>query len=386
MSTANAPISSRNEILDLLRGYFLIGIFVNHINIRPSIYEYFNGWGNLWVSAAEGFVFISGVVLGIVYCKIINKKGIKFATKKLLTRAVKLYLITTLLTIIYSYWGLKAGTWPHLGYGILYDNIGEVIKNAALFKYSYGWADILIMYTVFVALSPIVLYMLKKGYWKFTLFASFLIWAQNLRDFPNLRESVSYFPLESWQFLFVIAIFIGYHRDSFTSLYRKFIGKQGVVISLALLFSSTLYLSIQDAYYSTFSGQTKDIIDMAFDKLHLGPGRIAAFFIWFIFIYFVFSHFYLYIQKYLGWILLKFGRNALTNYVLQSVILFGTFYIPLGGNYWINTLHTTLALVVLWIVTFIFVKVASIKPGDKTNRITKYLHSKAAFQTTEALK
>jgi hypothetical protein len=347
----------RNVILDLLRGYFLIGIFVNHLNLRPSVYEYFNGWGELWVSAAEGFVFISGILIGIIYSRQIIKVGFKEVCKRIWQRAFKLYLITTSLTILYSVIGLYAGSWPDTNKGLLYDKVSDIVVNATLLKYSYGWADILYMYTIFVAVTPLIIWMIKKGFWKILLLVSLMIWYQNLRDYPNLRESASYLPLESWQLLYVIAILVGFFKEKVSAVFRKIFSYKYSFHALSFLFGITIYLSVLDRYKQFFPEQYQHNINMFFDKLHLGPGRIFAFFVWFTFLYVLFAKIYPYALKYAGWILLKFGRNSLLNYTLQSGILFAFYYIPLGGSYFYNTLITTTAVIVLWLVTSVAIEI-----------------------------
>jgi hypothetical protein len=52
--------------LDLLRGYFLVSIILNHLQWYPNGLDWVAMRGSLLVSAAEGFFIISGILLGIV--------------------------------------------------------------------------------------------------------------------------------------------------------------------------------------------------------------------------------------------------------------------------------------------------------------------------------
>jgi len=62
-------MSKRNLKLDLLRGFFITIMLVDHVTfyVGKNIFYYLNGSGNLWVSPAEGFVFISGYMVGFIY-------------------------------------------------------------------------------------------------------------------------------------------------------------------------------------------------------------------------------------------------------------------------------------------------------------------------------
>ena len=77
--------------LDLLRGYLLCVITIDHLFRFPGLFDLFTGRGQLWVSAAEGFFLISGILVGKIYGSKIayNLRG---ETKKLWGRAGKLYL------------------------------------------------------------------------------------------------------------------------------------------------------------------------------------------------------------------------------------------------------------------------------------------------------
>ena len=57
---------SRMLALDYLRGFFIVIIVIDHLWRWPNMFEYVSGRGELWASAAEGFVIISGLLVGYV--------------------------------------------------------------------------------------------------------------------------------------------------------------------------------------------------------------------------------------------------------------------------------------------------------------------------------
>ena len=61
-------LSKRRRIfeLDLLRGFFVVIIIIDHLQLWPSPLRYLTGEGRLWVTAAEGFFLISGLLVGYI--------------------------------------------------------------------------------------------------------------------------------------------------------------------------------------------------------------------------------------------------------------------------------------------------------------------------------
>ena len=342
-------------MLDLLRGHYLVAILIDHFHKFPSPFEFYNGKGDLWVSAATGFVFLSGMLVAMVNLPKLADSGFGFVASRLFKRAFKLHVVGVVLTVVYSSLGLHFGTFPQIGEGIRFTTLWEVVVNALLFNYSYGWADLLIFYALLLSVSPLILYALYKGYWKYVFFVSFICWAYEFYSPGTLRISASFFPLLSWQFIFVLGSLVGYFRADFSKLYRTyFMGANTKFrVFLIIAFVSTLTLSYLDVFYGLFAGKTKEMLDLYFVKLELGPARLVVFFIWFTFFYWLFNVFYVSVSKYLGWLFFMYGKNSLLTYVLQSTVLFATFYIPLGGTYLSNTFWTICVILLVWAMVLV---------------------------------
>jgi len=93
-----AEASKRDLRLDLLRGYCVVAMTVDHLDAPTWLYV-FTGGNRFFVSAAEGFLFISGLVMGIVYRPIAETRGLPTAAVKALRRALFLYLVTVAATL-----------------------------------------------------------------------------------------------------------------------------------------------------------------------------------------------------------------------------------------------------------------------------------------------
>lgn len=66
MSKVATKQSERIITFDLLRGYFLIVILLNHLSFYPNGLSLLTGESMLYASTAEGFFVVSGIVLGII--------------------------------------------------------------------------------------------------------------------------------------------------------------------------------------------------------------------------------------------------------------------------------------------------------------------------------
>src|SRR5690349_9153592 len=132
---------------------------VDHIGVfGPDSWLYaVTGKGEFFISAAEGFVFISGLVMGIVYCKVIAKEGLQKATSKILNRVVKLYFLTVGLTLFFTalaaYTDLKL--WAQRDWITIKDPV-ELVVGSFTLHFAYHGSSIMAMYVMFLALAPLV--------------------------------------------------------------------------------------------------------------------------------------------------------------------------------------------------------------------------------------
>ena len=85
----------RDLRLDLLRGFAVIAMVADHIGGEHSWLYAITGGDTFFVSAAEVFVFISGLLMGIIYAGVVARQGLGAALMKSLQRAWTLYLMTS---------------------------------------------------------------------------------------------------------------------------------------------------------------------------------------------------------------------------------------------------------------------------------------------------
>jgi len=344
--------SRRNQVLDLLRGHFLIAILVDHLIFiigRPSWFRYYNGMGRLWVSAAEGFVFISGFLMGRIYRRRLVSRGTAWVVKHLLKRACVFHVLCACLTVMYTVLARAAGRGPNISLGLQDLSALEALGRALTFRYAYGWADLLMLYTVLTLASIAALLALRNGLGLLVGLFSCLayVWVQVLPEVNRVTGSP--FPIPAWQFLFFLALCFGYYADKVRPLYYRVKKNRLIMTALVLIFGVSLFGNIMYVFYGKWRVY-KEEISWLFNRLELGPGRIVLFLLWFMVIYAAVRRFLPYIHAVMGWLWDFLGRRSLVTYVCESMILFAVFYLPRLRGRWRNDLLILACVMVVWLM------------------------------------
>src|SRR5215831_17597074 len=100
MEPAMHPRIDRDHSIDLLRGFFICIVIVDHIGWFPSAFEVVSGRGGLFASAAEGFLLISGVLVGQIRGGEVKSGRFGVAAWRCLRRAGVLALWTAIVTLV----------------------------------------------------------------------------------------------------------------------------------------------------------------------------------------------------------------------------------------------------------------------------------------------
>ena len=218
----------RFQSLDGLRGLFLILMMHSHAN---AILEARIGSpSHLDISladAAYGFVFLSGLVAGVVYTGRLIRGGEAAMASALFSRVKTIYFYHALLAFVLlamAVFALRARLpVPEL--------VPLIHDPAATFALTLGlsadlqYMDILPMYVVFMALAPIVLTFLHRGYVVAVVAGSVGLWILAQTDLSGIVTGKAedllagergdlalgiYFNLLGWQLLFCAGLQVGY--------------------------------------------------------------------------------------------------------------------------------------------------------------------------------
>src|SRR5262245_6653904 len=204
------PTGKRDQRLDLLRGYCVFAMTVDHLDAPTWLYV-LTGGNRFFVSAAEGFLFISGLVMGIVYRPLVERAGLAAASVKALKRALVLYLVTVGATLGFMWLSSRLGLPWSVGVDVL-----EAVPRVLTLRRTFYLTDVLLLYTFLIALAPIGFYLLRRGQTWLLLGAAWGVWAAHqIRpiDVPWPSEEEAFYYIAAWQVLFFSGLAIGWHRD-----------------------------------------------------------------------------------------------------------------------------------------------------------------------------
>lgn len=322
---------------DLLRGFFLVVIVLNHLYYYPSGLDWLTGRGHLYVSSAEGFFVISGLMLGLVRGRKLIDKPLQVASKLILSRAFQLYAVFVVLTIGYTLaaWALVDRPGLKTGYAPVGTPILQLIWETVSLQYMYGWIDFLRLYVLFMLATPLALWLLRRGWWYVVLAISGAIWTL-FPDNTTYDQGFMLMPI-SWQFVFFSGLVIGFHWPEITKLWRRLLPAARTAIGSSLLIAmlaSALWSAalVYGDRLDTDQGNRwaeihRDIEYDNFDKSRLPIPRLIMGTIWFWALFWLVRHFEDWFKKWTGWLLTPFGQNSLYVYIVHSAIVLGMHFV-----------------------------------------------------------
>ncbi len=193
--------TGREPLLDLLRGFFLVLMTVDHLDGVLSKYCY-EAFG--FVTAAEGFVVLSGVVSARVYGRMLARDPARFG-RAVTRRVALLYAAHAVLVtfVAVSVWGRAHPPNPGDPYAPFAYEPVEYFAKALSFRFQPYLLDVLPMYVLFVAGLPVLLRWIERSRTT-VLMSSLGLWGLSfVLDAKTWVEGSGLFVFPSWQLLFV---------------------------------------------------------------------------------------------------------------------------------------------------------------------------------------
>jgi hypothetical protein len=279
---------SRRPEIDALRGLMLVLMTVTHV---PTDYSVWLSQPFGYVSSAEGFVFLSAYLVGMVYTRMAHTRGVD-AMRAGLWRRARLVWMCQVGMLLFLFTMIAQ-------IGLLTDRMAiknlisfylaepvDALWTGILLIYNPPLLDILPMYVLFMLASPLALAIgLKERGWLLVIAVSMVLWllaqfglsqasyntivrATGLR--VPLHETGA-FELVAWQLLWIFGLFLGSRREAIPDRH----GFSGWVVALALAYAASCLVLRHALGQTPFQDHE---LNMLFDKWRLGPLRLINFF------------------------------------------------------------------------------------------------------------
>ena len=281
------PFSGRLIELDILRGFLLLWMTLTHLPTAASIVSN-QTFG--FVSGAEGFIFLSAFMVGQLEQRMEEKRGRIWALRDLARRTVRVYLYHAALLAIAFIVLAPIGIQFHrlaiqnlLSFYIA--DPKHAVIAAALLEYRPSLLDILPMYVVFLAITPVAREIARRWSWEPVVYASFGVWAVaqfglrawiyrhvNLFGLNVPESSTGAFDLYAWQLLWIVGLALG----SIVFGARPESGRRipdwlwKICLPIAIVFLLLRYSPLD-------RWMNPEVYGWLIDKWHLGPSRIINF-------------------------------------------------------------------------------------------------------------
>lgn len=322
--------SHRDLRLDFLRGYFVVIMSINHLRMLPAWTLPFTGGSRLWFTAAEGFILISGIVLGKLYRHRAKEWGWHKTITLVAKRALKLYLLAIIGQFLFATGDYILREWRGRPTPVP-EAYRDLVEGAFLqIRYHYPYLDLLVLYAFLLLWGILAIYLLEQKHWKSVLFGSFLLWYAWQQDPTAFVLFRAYFKFPPWQFLFIIGVVGGYYRKELRQWWQNL---PLPIWLVTLLLSIPAFIILFANYQATFHGwQFPDFLIPLINDISNKPAlpltRII-FSLWvFIALYGLVSWLWQPLNKLLGWLFLLLGQNALLSYLGQALLSYIVHRLP----------------------------------------------------------
>jgi hypothetical protein len=279
---------ARRYDIDALRGLMLILMTLTHL---PTRFSEYTGEPFGFVSAAEGFVFLSAFMVGWIYVARARKSGIPAMRHALWRRALLLYacqvaLLLFLLGVVVPIGVAK--NQPAITDLVSFFNHEHLtaLSSGLLLLYDPPLLDILPLYILFMLATPAVLTLSLRRGWAQILGVSFGLWLleqfgvgkavyqtiASVAQFDMPYSQTGAFSLLAWQLLWIIGLWMGSTKAE---------GREADLAVPRWIVAPAVAVALTFMVWRHAVGETPfpsgNELNVLFDKWHLSPLRLLDF-------------------------------------------------------------------------------------------------------------
>ncbi|MBB5339662.1 OpgC domain-containing protein [Tunturiibacter gelidoferens] len=282
--TLSSPKTQRRPELDALRGLFLVWMTFTHM---PTHFSDFVNQPVGFVSSAEGFVFLSAMLVGTVYLRD-ALEDVSGVIARLWRRTLKIYgyhllMLAFAFTIaaVFAAKTHRSAIYNLINFYLAHPKVA--ILGGVLLIYCPPLLDILPMYVIFMFLTPISLAVGVRYGWRWVLggSAALWIWAQfGLRELVHawivrvthlqipLQETGA-FNLFAWQGVWIAGLWLGAKSAEGEMPLKRVPGYVVAVCGAVCLF----FLGVRHHWLGPVL--TQESLGIGLDKWQIGPMRVV---------------------------------------------------------------------------------------------------------------
>lgn len=320
--------SARDVRLDLLRGFALFAMAVNHVGFHNSIYHTVTGRSVFLINAAEGFFFISGMTLGFIAARDTMGNSVE----RLLRRTWVVYLTTIGIATGFAVLAVSTdlAVWGDAA-GFAGTSAGEFLANVLTLRWSFHGSDVLVTYVVYLAVAALALWLLHRGRGWVVAGALLLVYTMS-QFYPEATELpvASFRNLASNSPVFFVGLLIGFYRRPFgewwmrTSRPAMRLILDGAVIAAAV---GLIWLYATDCsawpWLGTHLADTIGLREGAMPLLQL-----SIVFLYLRAFWLLADRLWVPIARLTGWLLLPLGMASLFTYTAHLAAMVVIFNLP----------------------------------------------------------
>ncbi len=269
--------------LDMLRGYALICIMVDHMPLSPL--RWFTLANFSVFDAAELFVLLSGFLVGMVWLSVEKKQGVRAAQWRFAWRAFEVWraliiggIVMALLSAALKGAGFDhTAVWFQYAIWVLENPLGYAGVLATLWLQP-NLLDVLALYVILLASTPFLVPLLRRFPLSFAAGSVALWWFAPILNglVPNHREGGLLFNPFGWQMLFYSGVAMGMFRRDFMPVLLRHRQLLTVVSAAIFLFGSAILIALAFGDAALPVRRALKLVYGEIDKWHLDGTRYLA--------------------------------------------------------------------------------------------------------------
>lgn len=338
-------VSGRRDLrIDMLRGIALVMMVIAHTEILSMVNIF--TWERFGLTTgAEGFVILSGFMLGMLNRQRLQKEVLLTVSWTLWRRAGRIYLVNLAIIILMimltrlpfintfevthfvdRYSGTVWALFPST------PQIKETWFNIVLYlQIGPHQTQILGLYICLLLVSPVFIGLLNANrvLWLVLIslagYVSYHLWPVRL----TVAEFEFAFPLLAWQFIFVLGMCCGWYKDELISMART---KAGHFVMALMIIYALVMMFIAQNHTNPFMPRTLllEIIpptDFNWFYYHLagknslGTCRVLNDFCLMLLVYLVLTFCWQPIARAFGWFLIPLGQHSLYTFIVHVFVV-----------------------------------------------------------------